>query len=145
MSRRRQPNGRAKIYLGADGRYHDWVTMCVKDDGSLDRRHRSARTATEVEEKVKELERESPHRWSIGLALGTRQGEALGLHWTYVDLDKDLVKIWWKPQRTTWRHGCADPHACGEGPPQAFETPACTTDATPPPASSSSKASTSAS
>jgi integrase len=61
------------------------------------------------------LERENPHRWSIGLALGTRQGEALGLRWTYVDLDKGLVKIWWQLQRTTWRHGCTDPHACGNG------------------------------
>jgi integrase len=53
-------------------------------------------------------------RWSVGLALGLRQGEALGLRWKYVDLDKKVIKVWWQLQRLSWRHGCADPHACGQ-------------------------------
>ncbi len=52
-------------------------------------------------------------RWSVGLALGLRQGEALGLRWKYVDLDGGQVKVWWQIQRTKWRHGCANPHECG--------------------------------
>jgi integrase len=248
----RQPNGRPKIYPGADGKFHAYVTMGLKPDGSLDRRHRSGRTATEVERKISELEKKrdaghipgkgkaptveqwittyldtiavrklaprtfddywskarnwiipglgkhridqlqpehldalyasmftagkaSSHvlkvhriisralkiamrremiarnvatlvdapsvdevefeplseaethavllaaqnhpnaaRWSVGLALGLRQGEALGLRWKYVDMDAGEVRVWWQIQRTTWRHGCADPHKCGE-------------------------------
>jgi integrase len=53
-------------------------------------------------------------RWSVGLALGLRQGEALGLRWKYVDLDRRTIKVWWQLQRLSWRHGCIDPHACGK-------------------------------
>jgi integrase len=58
-----------------------------------------------------------PHgaRWMVGLALGLRQGEALGLRWQYVDLDTGAVKVWWQLQRTSWRHGCEDPKSCTEG------------------------------
>lgn len=248
----RQPNGRPKIYPGADGKFHAFVTMGLKPDGSLDRRHRSGRTMTDVQRKIDELEKKraaghvpgkgkaptveqwittylttiavrnlaprsyddywsktrnwiipglgkhridqlqpehldalyarmyaagkapshvlkvhriisrtlkiaqrremiarnvatlvdspsvaeveieplSEHethavlaaaqqrpnaaRWSVGLALGLRQGEALGLRWKYVDLQAKEVRVWWQLQRTTWRHGCDDPHACGE-------------------------------
>lgn len=53
-------------------------------------------------------------RWSVALAEGLRQGEALGLRWKYVDLDAGVMKVWWQLQRLTWRHGCEDPHACGK-------------------------------
>jgi len=59
-------------------------------------------------------DRRNGARWSVGLALGLRQGEALGLRWKYVDLDAMEVRVWWQLQRTTWRHGCDDPHRCGE-------------------------------
>ena len=59
-------------------------------------------------------ERSNGARWSVGFALGLRQGEALGLRWKYVDLDAGTVKVWWQLQRTPWRHGCADPHTCGQ-------------------------------
>lgn len=52
-------------------------------------------------------------RWSVALAMGLRQGEALGLRWEYLDLDAGVVRIWWQLQRLTWRHGCDDAHACG--------------------------------
>lgn len=250
---RRVPNGRSSIYLGADGRWHGWVTVGVKDDGSPDRRHRTGRTEQEVSRKVRELERLRdagnapragraptlaewmtvyldtiavrtlapktwdgywslarnwivPHlgrhrldrlqpehldrlytamtdagkapshvlkvhrvisraleiavrrgkvgrnvaklvdapsageveitpldlaearrilavvrdrrngvRWSVGLALGLRQGEALGLRWRYVDLDGGTIRVWWQLQRITWQHGCTDPAACATG------------------------------
>jgi integrase len=38
-------------------------------------------------------------RWSVALALGTRQGEALGLSWDYVNLDEGTVRIAWALQR----------------------------------------------
>lgn len=59
------------------------------------------------------VDRRNGARWSVGLAAGLRQGEALGLRWTYVDLDSGDVRVWWQIQRNRWRHGCEDPHACG--------------------------------
>lgn len=53
-------------------------------------------------------------RWSVALALGIRQGEALGLRWSYVDLETGVIRAWFQIQRIAWRHGCDDPHACGE-------------------------------
>lgn len=52
-------------------------------------------------------------RWSIALSLGLRQAEALGLRWKYVDLDKRVIKVHWQLKHLTYRHGCADPNACG--------------------------------
>ncbi|GED86433.1 hypothetical protein TNCT6_35180 [Streptomyces sp. 6-11-2] len=45
--------------------------------------------------------------------MGFRQGETLGLHWSYVDLEAELFRPEWLLQRLTWRHGCDDPHVCG--------------------------------
>jgi integrase len=44
-------------------------------------------------------------RWAIGVGLGIRQGESLGLRWSYVDLEAGHLKTWWQLQRLTWRHG----------------------------------------
>jgi len=49
-------------------------------------------------------------RWSVALALGLRQGEALGLRWRHIDLDTGTLTIRWQLQRLAWRHGCIDPH-----------------------------------
>ncbi|MFD6415844.1 tyrosine-type recombinase/integrase [Streptomyces sp. NPDC060194] len=247
----RKANMESSIYLGSDGWWHGRVTMGVKNDGSPDRRHRRARTKTEVRRKVKELEKlrdegrapkagrvptvaewmstylttiaslklkprslddywsktrndiipgvgghrlnklQPEHleamyaamlreghapshvlkvhrilsralkiahrrrmivenvatlvdppsvdeteanpftqeeakaflraaakrptfmRWIVGVGMGFRQGECLGLRWSYVDLEAELFHPRWQLQRLTWRHGCADPHACG--------------------------------
>ncbi|GLW09856.1 site-specific integrase [Microtetraspora sp. NBRC 13810] len=53
-------------------------------------------------------------RWSVALALGIRQGEALGLRWSYVDLDTGVIKAWYQVQRKPWQHGCDDLHKCGK-------------------------------
>ncbi|NES28959.1 tyrosine-type recombinase/integrase [Micromonospora terminaliae] len=42
-------------------------------------------------------------RWSVALALGLRQGEALGLKWEFVDLDAGLLRVRWQLQRLTGR------------------------------------------
>ena len=53
----RKPNLRSSIYYSeTDGRWHGWVTMGIKDDGSPDRRHRIGRTEADVTRKVQELE-----------------------------------------------------------------------------------------
>lgn len=52
-------------------------------------------------------------RWVVGVGMGFRQGECLGLRWPYVDLDAELFHPQWQLQRLTWRHGCGTPHECG--------------------------------
>ncbi|VXC37720.1 Integrase [Nocardioides sp. AX2bis] len=49
----------------------------------------------------------NPPRWSMALSLGLRQGEALGLLWSDVDLDGGVLRIRRAVQRHTWDHGCA--------------------------------------
>lgn len=51
-------------------------------------------------------------RWAIALALGLRQGEALGLKWADVDLDRQELSVWRGRLRPKYKHGCAD-GACG--------------------------------
>ncbi|WP_281367877.1 tyrosine-type recombinase/integrase [Nonomuraea typhae] len=53
-------------------------------------------------------------RWSVALALGIRQGEALGLRWSFVDLETGEIRAWFQVQRRPWLHGCDDPQKCGE-------------------------------
>jgi integrase len=56
--------------------------------------------------------RRNSARWSVGLALGLRQGEVLGLQWSDVDLKQDTVRIRRQLQRLTWKHGCLVPSRC---------------------------------
>ena len=45
-------------------------------------------------------------RWVVALALGLRQGEALGLHWEDVDLDAGYARIRKNRLRPKYAHGC---------------------------------------
>lgn len=54
----RAPNMTASVYEGADGRWHGRVTMGVRDNGTSDRRHVSAKTEAEVWRKVRDLEKD---------------------------------------------------------------------------------------
>ena len=45
-------------------------------------------------------------RWAIALALGLRQGEALGLKWSDVDLVIGTLVVRRGRLRPRWRHGC---------------------------------------
>lgn len=74
-----------------------------------------AHTLAEVEAILAAaMEAEEPARWLIGMLLGPRQGEALGLRWHRVHLDSDepWMGIAKQLQRQAWRHGCDDPVAC---------------------------------
>jgi hypothetical protein len=53
----RTPNGASSICLGKDGYWHRRVTVGVKDDGRLDRRHVMG-TQADVTRKVRALERQ---------------------------------------------------------------------------------------
>jgi integrase len=54
-------------------------------------------------------------RWAVGLAVGLRQGEALGLTWQRTNLETGRLDIRAQVQRLLWQHGCADAAACAEG------------------------------
>lgn len=50
--------------------------------------------------------RRNAARWSVGLALGLRQGEVLGLRWAYVDLVAREIRVYWQLHRRQFEHGC---------------------------------------
>jgi integrase len=53
-------------------------------------------------------QRRNGTRWSVALALGLRQNEALGLRRSYLDLDDAVIYVHWQLKRQRYRHGCAD-------------------------------------
>ncbi|MFJ8742404.1 tyrosine-type recombinase/integrase [Embleya sp. NPDC127516] len=53
-------------------------------------------------------------RWVVALALGLRQGEALGLQWTDVDLEAGYIRTRSNRLRPKYEHGCGD--KCGRKP-----------------------------
>lgn len=55
--------------------------------------------------------RRNSARWAMALALGLRQGEALGLQWSDMDLDNGAITIRRARQRPKWKHGCGQ--KCG--------------------------------
>lgn len=52
-------------------------------------------------------------RFVIALTLGLRKGEALGLQWKDIDLERRTMKIRRSIQRLNWQHGCPDTKPCG--------------------------------
>lgn len=65
-------------------------------------RHEASEPLTNSEaRRLLEAARGLPHggRWSVALALGLRQGEALGLLWDAIDLDAATLTVRWALQR----------------------------------------------
>ncbi|WP_405671523.1 tyrosine-type recombinase/integrase [Streptomyces sp. NBC_01530] len=56
-------------------------------------------------------DRRNSARWAVALALGLRQGEALGLKWTDVDLERGVLMVRRSRRRPRYAHGCGD--TCG--------------------------------
>ncbi len=50
--------------------------------------------------------------WSVALAVGIRQSEAIGLRWQFADLETGTVEVGWQLKRARYWHGCDDPVAC---------------------------------
>lgn len=93
--------------------------------GSAKGKKRKPLTLAEAKRVVTEMERSpNPLRWKVALAIGPRQGEALGLRWPYVDFKRGMVDVAWQLQRITYRHGCTDPVSCA--------APHCRTEPCPP-------------
>lgn len=57
------------------------------------------------------LQERNGARWVIALALGLRQGEALGLQWSDVDWENALLMVRRSRTRPRYSHGCKPP--CG--------------------------------
>ncbi|MFF3288473.1 tyrosine-type recombinase/integrase [Streptomyces sp. NPDC003023] len=55
--------------------------------------------------------RRNSARWAVALSLGLRQGEALGLKWTDVDLNGGVLMVRRSRRRPRYAHGCGD--TCG--------------------------------
>lgn len=60
------------------------------------------------------LKRRNGVRFVVALALGCRQGEALGFKWERLDRENRVYRVKKALQRHAWKHGCDDPHSCGE-------------------------------
>ncbi|MFI7547246.1 tyrosine-type recombinase/integrase [Actinoplanes sp. NPDC049599] len=75
-----------------------------------------------------------PARWLLGILLGLRQGEALGLRWHRLHLaaDPPYLAVEKQIQRHTWKHGCADPAACVEELRDTHDKPLCRRTPCPP-------------
>lgn len=70
-------------------------------------------TPEEVQQVLKAaLERRNGLRFVIALALGTRQGETIGLKWDRLDERRGTLRIRAALQRRTWEHGCSNPSRC---------------------------------
>jgi integrase len=91
------------------------VARLIDNPGSTKPKRRprslSYEQARRVLEVIDGLERNAI-RWKLGLAIGARQGEVLGLRWPYVDLEAGTVALDWQLQRQTYQHGCPEPEAC---------------------------------
>ncbi|MCX4576077.1 site-specific integrase [Streptomyces sp. NBC_01571] len=69
-------------------------------------------TVTEVQRLLRTADgRRNSARWAVALALGLRQGEALGLKWADVDLRRGVLMVRRSRRRPHYAHGCGD--RCG--------------------------------
>lgn len=70
----------------------------------------STRRGLEVADAVSVLrtaaEQPLGSRWLAAFLLGVRQGERLGLRWSYLDLEAGIADVSWSLQRVTWAHDC---------------------------------------
>lgn len=47
-------------------------------------------------------------RWLLGLSLGPRQGEVLGMGWDQIDLEAGTIRFTRELYRLPWEHGCVE-------------------------------------
>jgi integrase len=92
---------------------HRNVAQLRDNPGSTKGRRRRPLTVAQARELIAAISTQpTALRWMVGLAIGPRQGEALGLTWACVDLDAGTIARDWQLQRLPWQHGCDDPAGC---------------------------------
>lgn len=57
-------------------------------------------------------------RWVVAVAVGLRQGEALGLQWSDVDFEAGTLAVVRSLSRRPWKHGCEPDDRCSAKKPQ---------------------------
>jgi integrase len=78
----------------------------------LDEKEIEPYTVNEVRRLLRAADkRRNSARWAVALALGLRQGEALGLKWTDIDLDDGVLWVRRSRRRPKYAYGCGD--TCG--------------------------------
>lgn len=78
----------------------------------LDEKEVEPYTVDEVRRILRAAEtRRNSARWAVALSLGLRQGEALGLKWTDIDLSNGVLWVRRSRRRPKYTHGCGD--TCG--------------------------------
>ncbi|MEU8821834.1 tyrosine-type recombinase/integrase [Actinoplanes sp. NPDC048796] len=85
----------------------------LMDSPTFDAPDQTPLTQEEAQRFLDEADRRGRNsaRWKIALALGLRQGEALGLRKQFLDLEAANMKVWWQLRRRSFDHGCGG--ACG--------------------------------
>lgn len=70
MTRDRRAAGESSIIKGADGRFHGYVSMGLKENGKRDRRHVASVKRADVVRRVRELEEQR----DAGIVLASGRG-----------------------------------------------------------------------
>jgi integrase len=99
----RGANRRSSIYLGADERWHGYVTMAVRSDGSLDRRHVKRKTKASATQAVRKLERERDEGRATEAGRSFTVTEWLTTYLDTIAVQKLVPKTWgdyWSLTRT---------------------------------------------
>jgi integrase len=99
----REANGRSSIYLGGDNRWHGYVTMAVRADGSLDRRHIKRKTKVLATEVVRKLERERDEGRATEAGRSPTVADWLTIYLDTIAVQKLAPKTWddyWSLTRT---------------------------------------------
>jgi integrase len=110
----------SRLYVLA-GRKHNVRNPCdLVDPPTVRRREVKPLTAAEARQVAAAAAgRRNGVRWLLGMLLGLRQGEALGLCWDDLDIADPLaasVTIRHDLERLPWRHGCPGADQPGRGP-----------------------------
>jgi integrase len=85
-----------------------------RSDGGRDR-YRSALPREARRVLAAAADRRNGARWSVALAVGIWQSEAIGLRWKYVDLKAGTIEIGWQLRQARYHHGCDDAVSCTAG------------------------------
>lgn len=117
--------------LSSSSIYHVHATLRTSLNEAMRRRHIVenpaiiARAPQLVEPEIEPLtveeaqrilnaagQRRNGVRFALALALGLRQGEAIGLKWSDLDSRAGTITVRRALQRGTWQHGCSNPAVC---------------------------------
>ena len=90
-----------------DARIEGRVSHNIASEVSAPSKADSERTGLSAKAAMRVLSKaEGDGRWLLALLYGMRQGERLGLRWSHVDFETNLLDLSWSLARISWAHGC---------------------------------------